>query len=248
MIDGGVVLPVPFLDIRDRVDDSGNEQGLLGLAFHPDHADDGYFYVNYSWDPPGSGLDRTRISRFTAGTNANVADPGSELVLMEFDQPCANHNGGDIQFGPDGYLYIASGDGGSGGDPQNNAQNPGRLLGKLLRIDVDGGGAPDCNLASGQHYGIPPDNAYTDGTGGAGCDEIYGLGLRNPWRIAFDALTGDLVDRGRRPERLRGNQLRAGGHRRRPQLRLALLRGRPALQRRGLQQCLLRAAGDHPPR
>src|SRR5690606_7426619 len=139
------------------------------------------------------GLDRTRISRFTSVPGSNVADAGSELVLMEFEQPYSNHNGGDIQFGPDGYLYIASGDGGSGGDPQNYAQNPNRLLGKLLRIDVDGGGsAPDCNLASGQHYGIPADNAYTDGSGGAGCDEIHGLGLRNPWRIAFDAVTGDL--------------------------------------------------------
>ncbi|WP_165942208.1 PQQ-dependent sugar dehydrogenase [Luteimonas arsenica] len=193
VIDQGVVLPVPFLDIRDRVDSSGNEQGLLGLAFHPDHADNGYLYVNYTWDPPGSNLDRTRISRFTVGTDANVADPASELVLMEFEQPYSNHNGGDIQFGPDGYLYIASGDGGSGGDPQNNSQNPNRLLGKLLRIDVDGdGGAPDCSIAAGEHYGIPADNAWTDGRGGAGCDEIFALGLRNPWRIAFDALTGDL--------------------------------------------------------
>ena len=193
IVEDGVLLSVPFLDIRDRVDSSGNEQGLLGLAFHPDFADNGYFYVNYTWDPPGSGLDRTRISRFTAGGNPDVAEPGSELVLMEFEQPYSNHNGGDIQFGPDGYLYIASGDGGSGGDPQNNSQNPNRLLGKLLRIDVDGGGtAPDCSLAAGQHYGIPADNAYTDGSGGAGCDEIYALGLRNPWRIAFDALKGDL--------------------------------------------------------
>src|SRR5690606_1685159 len=117
VIADGVLLPVPFIDIRDRVDDSGNEQGLLGLAFHPDYADNGYFYVNYIWDPP-SGLDRTRISRFTSVPGSNVADAGSELVLMEFEQPYSNHNGGDIQFGPDGYLYIASGDGGSGGDPQ----------------------------------------------------------------------------------------------------------------------------------
>ncbi|MEN1960513.1 PQQ-dependent sugar dehydrogenase [Luteimonas sp. MJ246] len=193
VIDNGVVLTAPFLDITARVDDSGNEQGLLGLAFHPDYASNGYFYVNYTWDPPGSGLDRTRISRFTAGANPDVANPASELVLMEFEQPYSNHNGGDIQFGPDGYLYIASGDGGSGGDPHNNAQNPNRLLGKLLRIDVDGGGtAPDCSLATGNHYGIPADNAYTDGRGGTGCDELYALGLRNPWRIAFDSLTGDL--------------------------------------------------------
>ena len=193
IVEDGVVLPVSFLDIRDRVDDSGNEQGLLGLAFHPDYASTGHLYVNYTWDPPGSGLDRTRISRFTVGSNAYVVDPATEVVLMEFEQPYSNHNGGDVQFGPDGYLYIASGDGGSGGDPHNNAQNPGRLLGKLLRIDVDGGNdAPDCSLAAGQHYGIPPGNAYSDGPGGAGCDEIYALGLRNPWRIAFDALTGAL--------------------------------------------------------
>ncbi|MBJ6979051.1 PQQ-dependent sugar dehydrogenase [Luteimonas sp. MC1895] len=192
IIDQATLRPVPFLDIRERVDDSGNEQGLLGLAFHPRYAKNGYFYVNYTWDPPGSGLDRTRISRFKVGADPNVADPASELVLMEFEQPYSNHNGGDIQFGPDGYLYIASGDGGSGGDPQNNAQNPNRLLGKLLRIDVDGGGAPDCSLVGGNRYGIPAGNAYGDGAGGAGCDEIFALGLRNPWRIAFDALLGDL--------------------------------------------------------
>jgi glucose/arabinose dehydrogenase len=193
VIDEGVVLPVPFLDITGRVDSTGNEQGLLGLAFHPDYAENGHFYVNYTYDPPGSGLDRTRISRFTVGADPDRADAGSELVLMEFEQPFSNHNGGDIQFGPDGYLYIASGDGGSGGDPQNNAQNPNRPLGKLLRIDVDGGGgAPDCNLIAASHYGIPPGNAHTDGVGGAGCDEVYALGLRNPWRIAFDALTGAL--------------------------------------------------------
>ncbi|MBJ7575723.1 PQQ-dependent sugar dehydrogenase [Luteimonas sp. MC1828] len=193
VIDNGVVLPTPFLDITARVDDAGNEQGLLGLAFHPEYASNGYFYVNYIFDPPASTLDRTRISRFTVGANANVADPASEVVLMEFEQPYSNHNGGDLQFGPDGYLYIASGDGGSGGDPQNNAQNPGRPLGKLLRIDVDGGGGtPDCNLVAANHYGIPPGNAYTDGDGGAGCDEIFALGLRNPWRIAFDAVTGNL--------------------------------------------------------
>lgn len=192
VIGDGAVRPTPFLDITARVDDTGNEQGLLGLAFHPDYADNGHFYVNYTYDPP-SGLDRTRISRFTVGADPDVADPDSELVLMEFEQPFSNHNGGDILFGPDGYLYIATGDGGSGGDPQNNAQNPQSPLGKLLRIDVDGGGGtPDCNLIAANNYGIPPDNAYTDGDGGAGCDEIFALGLRNPWRIAFDSLTDDL--------------------------------------------------------
>lgn len=193
VVGDGTVRPTPFLDITGRVDDAGNEQGLLGLAFHPDYADNGYLYVNYTYDPPSGGLDRTRISRFTVGPDPNVADPDSELVLMEYAQPFDNHNGGDVQFGPDGYLYISSGDGGSGGDPQNNAQNPNVPLGKLLRIDVDGGGtAPDCNLVAANHYGIPPDNAFTDGDGGAGCDEVFALGLRNPWRIAFDALIGHL--------------------------------------------------------
>lgn len=192
VIANGAVRATPFLDITGRVDDTGNEQGLLGLAFHPDYASNGYLYVNYTYDPP-TGLDRTRISRFTVGPDPDVADPDSELVLMEFAQPFDNHNGGDVHFGPDGYLYIASGDGGSGGDPQNNAQNPDSPLGKLLRIDVDGGGgAPDCNLVAAKNYGIPSDNAYTDGDGGDGCDEIFALGLRNPWRIAFDSLTGDL--------------------------------------------------------
>ena len=193
VISNGALLTTPFLNITGRVDDTGNEQGLLGLAFHPNYASNGYFYVNYTYDPPGSGPDRTRISRFTRGSNPNVANPNSELVLMEFAQPFSNHNGGDLHFGPGGYLYIASGDGGGSGDPQNNAQNPDSPLGKLLRIDVDrGGGTPDCNLITANRYGIPPGNAYTDGDGGEGCDEIYALGLRNPWRIAFDSQTGDL--------------------------------------------------------
>lgn len=188
----GEVQAMPFLDITGRVDDAGNEQGLLGLAFHPAYADNGYFYVNYTYDPPGGGSDRTRVSRFEVGADPDVADPDSELVLMEFVQPYSNHNGGDIHFGPDGYLYIASGDGGSGGDPQDYAQNPDSPLGKLLRIDVDGGGgAPDCNLVAADYYGVPLDNAYANGDGN-GCDEIFALGLRNPWRMAFDQLTGDL--------------------------------------------------------
>ncbi len=188
-----VLLPTPFLDIAGRVDDEGSEQGLLGLAFHPDYADNGYFYVYYTYDPPGAGSDHSRVSRFSVGDDPDLADPASELVLLEFEHPFANHNGGDLHFGPDGYLYIASGDGGGGGDPLDNAQNPNSPLGKLLRIDVDGaGGAPDCNLVAGDHYGIPADNAYTDGPGGAGCDELYALGLRNPWRFAFDRATDDL--------------------------------------------------------
>ncbi len=182
---------LPLLDITDRVYDVNNEQGLLGLAFDPDYASNGRFYVNYIFHP--GGLDRTRISRFVADPGGNTASAASEVVLMEFAQPFVNHNGGDIHFGPDGYLYIASGDGGSAGDPQNNAQNPNTPLGKLLRIDVNGtGGAPDCNLVTANLYGTPPDNAFDDGDGGAGCDEIFALGLRNPWRFGFDRATGDL--------------------------------------------------------
>ena len=189
----GTLVPQPFLDIRSRVKASGSEQGLLGLAFHPDYANNGYFYVYYTRDP-GPGLDRSRVSRFTVSGNPDVADSGSELVLMEFEQPYANHNGGDIHFGPEGYLHIASGDGGSGGDPQNNGQSTATLLGKILRIDVDTapvpGTGPDCDITGNGNYSIPPGNAYDDGAGGAGCDEIYVLGLRNPWRFAFDYVTG----------------------------------------------------------
>jgi glucose/arabinose dehydrogenase len=188
----GTLRTQAFLNITANVDDGGNEQGLLGLAFHPNYAGNGLFYVYYTRDP-GPGLDRTRISRFSVSGDPDVADGSSEVVLMEFEQPYSNHNGGDIHFGPDNYLYIASGDGGSGGDPQNNGQNPNSPLGKILRIDVDGGGgSPDCNLAGGMNYGVPLDNAFADGSGGAGCDEIWALGLRNPWRMSFDRVTGDM--------------------------------------------------------
>ncbi len=191
----GAVLATPFLDIETRVDDTASEQGLLGLAFHPDYASNGYFYVYYTHDPNGSapGPDISRVSRFTVTGNANIADPASEQVLLEFSQPYSNHNGGDIHFGPDGYLYIASGDGGSGGDPFNNGQATDALLGKILRIDVDtaptASTGPDCDISGGTNYSIPAGNAFADGSGG-GCDEIYILGVRNPWRFAFDALNG----------------------------------------------------------
>jgi glucose/arabinose dehydrogenase len=191
----GTLVSQPFLDIRSRVKDAASEEGLLGLAFHPDYASNGYFYVYYIHDP-GPTLDRTRVSRFSVSGNPDVADPGSELVLMEFEQPYSNHNGGDMHFGPQGYLHIATGDGGSGGDPQNNGQTTTTLLGKLLRIDVDTtstpGTAPDCDISGSSNYSIPPGNAFNDGAGGAGCDENYILGLRNPWRFAFDYTTGAL--------------------------------------------------------
>ena len=163
----GALLETPFLDITDRVASKGNEQGLLGLAFHPDFAGNGFFYVNYT----ETGGD-TVIARFTAAGDA--ADPNSELRLLGVQQPFPNHNGGGLAFGPDGYLYIALGDGGSGGDPQGNGQNLGTLLGKLLRIDVNGGSP----------YAIPADNPFGN--------EIFHYGLRNPWRFSFDPLTGDL--------------------------------------------------------
>ncbi len=170
----GDVLGIPFLDISDRVI-SGGEQGLLGLAFHPNYVTNGYFYVNYT------NLDGdTTISRFSVSpANRNRALPGSEAIILVVAQPFSNHNGGDLAFGPDGYLYIPLGDGGSGGDPLDNSQNLDSLLGKILRLDVDGGFP----------YAIPPDNPFV---GLPGADEIWAYGYRNPWRFSFDRLTGDM--------------------------------------------------------
>ena len=173
-IQDGAVLPEPFLDIRDRVNDSSLEQGLLGLTFHPQFLGNGFFYVNYT----RAGGD-TIIARFKVSLDEGAVDPGSELVLLEIDQPFPNHNGGGMVFGPDGFLYIATGDGGLANDPFGNGQRLDTLLGKLLRIDVN----------SGEPYSIPPDNPF--GTG-AGTPEIWAYGLRNPWRFSFDPLTGDL--------------------------------------------------------
>ncbi len=178
IIDGnGSILPDNFLNIQNKISSGGGEQGLLGLAFHPDYANNGYFYVNYT-----SGNLNTRISRFSVDVNdPNRADSNSEIVLLEFDQPFGNHNGGDLAFGPDGYLYIGTGDGGSGGDPQGNSQNRQNFLGKLLRLDVT------TNFSA---YTIPADNPFfnDDNT----LDEIWAFGIRNPWRWSFDKLTGDL--------------------------------------------------------
>jgi glucose/arabinose dehydrogenase len=172
----GATLPTAFLDIAARVGDNGSEQGLLGLAFHPDYAVNGYFFVNYT-NTSGD----TRVSRFSrTANNPNLADANSELVLLAIDQPYSNHNGGCIKFGPDGYLYVGMGDGGSAGDPQNLSQNPTSLLGKMLRLDVD----------NGSPYGIPPTNPFVSDPNTA--DEIWAVGLRNPWRFSFDRQTGDL--------------------------------------------------------
>jgi glucose/arabinose dehydrogenase len=192
IIENGALVSTPFLDITGRVTaGSGNaETGLLGLAFHPNYATNGYFYVNYTASSPL----RTRISRFSVtSANPNVADPNSELILLEFSQPAGNHNGGQLHFGDDGYLYIASGDGGGSGDPSNYGQNNSVLLGKILRIDVDGttGNGPDCDTSGNTNYRIPPGNPLANGEG-APCDEIWATGLRNPWRFSFDRLTGDL--------------------------------------------------------
>ena len=170
-----------FLDIRDQVNDRGNEQGLLGLAFHPDFATNGFFYVNYTVDNPN----RTFVSRFTVNSgNPNVADKGSELVILTFDQPFANHNGGQLAFGPDGFLYIATGDGGSGGDPQNHGQDRSTLLGNILRIDVNAS-------AGALNYTIPADNPFV-GNNENIREEIYAYGFRNPWRMSFDPQSGRL--------------------------------------------------------
>jgi len=176
IIQNGEVLPTPYLDIHQRVGDQGNEQGLLGLAFHPRYAENGYFYVNYT-DNNGN----TLIARFSVRTDdPNRADPGSELKLLSVQQPYQNHNGGVVAFGPDGYLYLGLGDGGSGGDPLGNGQSLNTLLGKVLRIDVD----------QGERYAIPADNPYAGS--GEIYQEIWAHGLRNPWRFAFDHLTGDM--------------------------------------------------------
>lgn len=173
----GTVLPTPFLNIQARVQDSGNEQGLLGLAFDPNYAQNGRFYVNYT---AGSGSGTTRISRFTVTADPNVADPDSEEILYSWPQPYSNHNGGDLEFGPDGMLYVGFGDGGSANDPQNNAQDLTDPLGDIIRIDVSGEAG----------YTVPADNPFVSNA--TALPEIWAWGLRNPWRIGFDALNGDL--------------------------------------------------------
>jgi uncharacterized repeat protein (TIGR01451 family) len=175
VIEDGTVLDTPFLDITALTDDAG-EQGLLGMAFHPDYPNNGYFYVDYTRASDGT----TVVARYRrSGTDRNRANPSSATTILTVDQPYANHNGGQVLFGPDGYLYISLGDGGGGGDPQENAQDPTELLGSILRIDVD----------AGDPYGVPSDNPYV---GVSGRDEIWAIGLRNPWRFSFDQKTGDV--------------------------------------------------------
>ncbi len=175
-----------FLDIRERVlgydeqDSKGNEEGLLGMAFHPKYSRNGYFYVYYSVADPR----RTRISRFSvAKDNPDHADPASEKVILEIPQPYSNHNGGTLLFGRDGYLYLGTGDGGNQRDPHGNGQNLTLLLAKVLRIDVD-------REQDGKPYAIPRDNPFVKREGAR--PEIFAYGMRNPWRMSFDRKTGEL--------------------------------------------------------
>jgi len=178
VLDSGSLLDTPFLDLSDQVS-GGSEQGLLGLAFHPEYADNGQFFVDYTDLDGNTVIARYRVS----GDDPNLADASSGEPLLFVEQPFRNHNGGQLAFGPDGFLYIALGDGGSQGDPNGNGQHPATLLGSILRIDID---STTGDLA----YGIPVDNPFADGVDGA--PEVYIYGLRNPWRFSFDRDTGDL--------------------------------------------------------
>ena len=175
LVRDGALTPEPFLDIRDRVGSRSSEQGLLSVAFHPRYGETGRLFVNYT-DKQGD----TVISELRVSGDANRADPASEKVLLQIDQPAANHNGGQLAFGPDGYLYIGMGDGGGANDQFRNGQNRESLLGKILRIDVD----------NGDPYAIPADNPFVNQAGTR--PEIWAIGMRNPWRFSFDRETGDL--------------------------------------------------------
>jgi len=181
ILQGGALLPTPLLDLSSQVS-SGSEQGLLGLAFPPNFAASGHFFVNYT-DRQGA----TQIARFQiSAADPNRADPASEFSVLTLAQPAGNHNGGMLAFGPDGMLYIGTGDGGGRNDAYDNGQNPATLLGKMLRLDVTS--APD------QPYRVPADNPWieVDWNGQDVRDEIWAVGLRNPWRYSFDRTTGDL--------------------------------------------------------
>lgn len=175
IVKGKKILSPPFLNVSSIIV-SGGETGLLGLAFHPQYKTNGRFFVNYTRRVNGQ-LQTVIAEYHVSSTNPNVADPNSGKVLLSFDQPFDNHKGGQLAFGPDGFLYICTGDGGSGGDPQGNGQKLTTLLGKMLRIDID----------SGSLYAIPPDNPFVGTAGAKG--EIFAYGFRNPWRFAFDNKT-----------------------------------------------------------
>ncbi len=177
---GGSLLPTPFLDITSKVNFDGGEQGLLGLAFHPSYSQNRRFYLNYN--RLSGGQMQTVIAEYQLTADPNVADVASERIVLTVDQPFPNHKGGQMAFGPDGFLYIALGDGGSEGDPLGNSQSRQTLLGKILRIDVD-------HTDTGLQYAIPADNPFV---GGSDRGEIWAYGLRNPWRFSFDRGTGRL--------------------------------------------------------
>ncbi|MBO9693573.1 PQQ-dependent sugar dehydrogenase [Chryseobacterium sp.] len=173
----GTVNSTQFLNISSKII-FGGERGLLGLAFHPQYSTNGYFFVYYN-----NTAGNVTVARYSVSTaDPNVADPNSEKILLSIPKPFDNHNGGSIHFAPDGKLWIITGDGGSGGDPNNNAQNKNSLLGKMLRIDVDATGP----------YNIPPDNPFA-GAGVDGADEIWAYGLRNAWKFSFDLTTGNAM-------------------------------------------------------
>ena len=181
VVQHGVLLGTPFLDITGRVL-YGGEEGLLSVAFHPLSATNHFFYVDYTRRNAAGDTVYTMIERYTVSADSNVADSATHKLILQITQPqpvtnYPNHKGGLVMFGPDGMLYIGMGDGGSGGDPENRAQNPDSLLGKLLRIDVDGG----------DPYAIPTGNPFRNG---GGAPEIWAVGLRNPWRFAFDRSAG----------------------------------------------------------
>jgi glucose/arabinose dehydrogenase len=178
IVEDGAILDPPFLDLRDLTR-PGGERGLLGLAFHPAYACDGRFYVNYTDTRGDTVVAEYRVSP----DDPDVADPKPLAELLHIDQPFPNHNGGELVFGPDGFLYVGMGDGGSGGDPMGNGQRLDTLLGKLLRLDVD-------HRAPGAPPAIPPGNCR--GCPAGALPEIDAYGLRNPWRFSFDRATGDL--------------------------------------------------------
>lgn len=175
ILQDGQVLETPFLDLTPLVGSDGLEQGLLDVVFHPDYASNGFLYINYT-DLAGD----TVVARYSVSSDPSVADPASVKIILQIDQPYPNHNGGQLQFGPDGMLYVGMGDGGAAGDPMGNAQRLGSLLGKLLRLDVN----------SGDPYGAPPDNPFVGQAGAR--PEVWAFGLRNPWRFSFDRATGDV--------------------------------------------------------
>lgn len=179
ILQDGAVLETPFLDVAgllssDVFGGGYSERGLLGLAFHPDYETNGQFYIYYT-DRDGNSV----LAAYSVSSDPNVADPNSARIVLTQDQPYPNHNGGHLSFGPDGYLYVAFGDGGAAGDPENRAQDPSTWLGKLVRIDVNT-----------EPYAVPEDNPFVGSSDTL--PEIWALGLRNPWRFSFDAATGDL--------------------------------------------------------